>query len=269
MGNANETSAERLSAGFKEIGIDCPAEIVAGWSLENMVSDERIDDVCMLLSSIRALIDSRRAAMLKGMSRIPQAARKTFGNFDISRLSKGNEELVRHLESLDFLSLGENVVIVGDPGTGKTHIAQPIGNLCCDRLIPARYYKISELAEKLRKSIEKDNEIGCINSLISIPCLIIDEVGYCEKLSERQSNLFFQILDRRYDRGKGCTIFTSNRQPSEWRDMFFDDSLAKCIIDRIMDRCIAIDIRGASFRGQHRTVYKLNFNSMPQITGLN
>ena len=269
MGNINETAAEKLTAGYKEICIDCTAEIIAGCSLENMVSDERIDDVCMLLSSIRALIDSRRAAMLKGMSRIPQAARKTFGNFDISRLSKGNEELVRHLESLDFLSLGENVVIVGDPGTGKTHIAQAIGNLCCDRLIPARYYKISELAEKLRKSIEKDNEIGCINSLISIPCLIIDEVGYCEKLSERQSNLFFQILDRRYDRGKGCTIFTSNRQPSEWRDMFFDDSLAKCIIDRIMDRCIAIDIRGASFRGQHRTVYKLNFNSMPQITGLN
>ena len=120
MGNANETSAERLSAGFKEIGIDCPAEIVAGWSLENMISDVQIDDVCTLLSSIRTLIDSRRATMLKNMSRIPQAARKTFGNFDMSRLSKGNDGLVRHLESLDFISLGENVVIVGDPGTGKT-----------------------------------------------------------------------------------------------------------------------------------------------------
>ena len=123
MENGNKTPAEQLSAGFKEIGIDCPAEIIAGWSLENMISDVQIDDVCTLLSSIRTLIDSRRATMLKNMSRIPQAARKTFGNFDMSRLSKGNDGLVRHLESLDFISLGENVVIVGDPGTGKTHIA--------------------------------------------------------------------------------------------------------------------------------------------------
>ena len=107
-----------------------------------------------------------------------------------------------------------------------------------------------------------------LETLSNITCLIIDEVGYCDSLSESESNLFFQILDRRYDKRKGSTIFTSNMKPSEWRTLFFNNSIAKCALDRIMDRCIAIDIRGASYRGQQKTVYKIYTSSVPEVTGL-
>lgn len=105
-------------------------------------------------------------------------------------------------------------------------------------------------------------------SLSSIPCLIIDEIGFSSSLDTRTSDLFFQLMDRRYDKGKRTTIFTSNRKPAEWSDMFADEMTARCTLDRIMDRCIAIDLKGESFRGQSRKVYKVNCSSSPEITGL-
>lgn len=176
--------------------------------------------------------------------------------------------MVEHLQSLDFIPLGENVVIVGDPGTGKTHLAQAIGNACCDRLVPARYYKLPELVDKLRRSMDRETEGQTILHLVSVPCLIIDEVGYCGKLGEKESDLFFQLLDRRYDHAGCSTVFTSNRMPSEWRELFHDALTAKSTLDRIMDRCIAIELRGASYRGQQRKVFKVNCSPLPVVSGL-
>ncbi len=75
-------------------------------------------------------------------------------------------------------------------------------------------------------------------------------------------------MDRRYDKGKRTTIFTSNRKPAEWNDMFADEITARCTLDRIMDRCIAIDLKCASFRDQSRTVYKIDCSPTPKINGL-
>lgn len=176
--------------------------------------------------------------------------------------------MIRHLKSLDFLTLGENIVIAGDPGTGKTHLAQAIGNLCCEKMITVRYFKFSELIGKLNKESSRAGMEKILVSLSSIPCLIIDEIGFSSSLDTRTSNLFFQLMDRRYDKGRRTTIFTSNRKPAEWNDMFADEITARCTLDRIMDRCIAIDLKGASFRGQLRKVYKVNCSSSPEITGL-
>ena len=82
----------------------------------------------------------------------------------------------------------------------------------------------------------------------NITSLIIDEVGYCDSLSESESNILFQILDRRYDKRKGSNIFTSNLKTSDSRTLFFDSSIAKCALDIIMDECIAIEILSASYR---------------------
>ena len=108
-----------------------------------------------------------------------------------------------------------------------------------------------------------------LETLSNITCLIIDEVGYCDSLSESESNLFFQILDRRYDKRKGSTIFTSNMKPSEWRTLFSNTPVAKCALDSFYNNSIAIDIRGASYRGQQKTVYKISTSAIPEVTGIN
>lgn len=271
MNDNNKTeknAVELLSEAFHKINIDCPAELVAKWAQSTMASEDEIHRVEELLFLIRSEMNKHRMLMLTTMSRIPQISRKTFDNFQTDRLSKENEEMIRHLKSLDFLTLGENIVIAGDPGTGKTHLAQAIGNLCCEKMITVRYFKFSELIGKLNKESSRAGMEKILVSLSSIPCLIIDEIGFSSSLDTRTSNLFFQLMDRRYDKGRRTTIFTSNRKSAEWNDMFADEITARCTLDRIMDRCIAIDLKGASFRGQLRKVYKVNCSSSPEITGL-
>lgn len=266
--NGIRTKMNTVSEAFSMINVDCSDTMVAQWALSCLADDNDMDKLLKLLETIKKSIDERRIAILSSMSRIPQVHRKTFQNFKVERLSPNNTEVIEHLKTLDFLNAGENILLVGDPGTGKTHIAQAIGNLCIDNLISVRYYKMSELHDKLRKASESDRIKTFMDNLINVPCLIIDEVGYCNRFSEPETNLFFQILDRRYDKRKGSTVFTSNKMPMDWKDMFSDPMIALCSLDRIMDRYIAIEIKGASYRGTCKKVFKLNCSNNPQINGM-
>lgn len=168
MNNNSEiekNSVELLSEAFHKINIDCPAELVAKWAQSTMTTEDEIHKVEKLLFMVRSEMDKHRMLMLTTMSRIPQISRKTFDNFHTDRLSKENEEMIRHLKSLDFITLGENIVIAGDPGTGKTHLAQAIGNLCCEKMITVRYFKFSELIGKLSK---ESSRVGIEKMLVSL-----------------------------------------------------------------------------------------------------
>lgn len=260
---------DMISKRFKLLGVDCPSEFVSKWALKEQLTEDDYSKILSLLENVKKQRDDNRRHMLKSMSRLPQVHIKTFDNFDTSRISMMNNDMIAHLKSLSFLDMGETIVIVGDPGTGKTHLAQAIGNLCCERLYSTRYYKMVEIKEKMRKAVEKGKSGSEVENLSNVTCLIIDEVGYCDPLTESESNLFFQILDKRYDKRKGATVFTSNIKTPEWKYLFSNVSVAKCALDRIMDRCIAIDIRGASYRGQHKSVYKVATSAVPEIRGLN
>ena len=263
-----ELNADELHRAFAALRIDCPAEDISTWAISNAVGSRQFSAIIALLDMIRGNLDRKRNTLLRETSRIPQVARKTFSNFDIDRLSGNNTEMIQYLMSLDFLNLGGNIVIIGDPGTGKTHLAQAIGNLCVDNLIQVRYYKMSELEVRIAKAASDGKEASFIKNILSIPCLIIDEVGYCSPMDQQSSNIFFQIIDGRYDRRKGCTVFTSNKKPSEWKSMFSDSLLAKCALDRIMDRCLAIDMHGASYRGNGKKVFKVNVSNPPELLGI-
>ena len=146
---------------FKLLGLDCPIELIAQWTIKEKITDKNYDTVLSLLDCIKMLRESNRCKLIKSMSRLPQVAQRTFDNFDISRISAMNKEMLEHLRSLSFLDTGSNIVIVGDPGTGKTHLAQAIGNLCCEKLYTTRYYKMVELKENLKKAIDRIKPILC------------------------------------------------------------------------------------------------------------
>ena len=267
--SAAGSCAETVSKKFADLGVSLPMQVVSAWSIENLIGMKELEDVCKLLDKAKELARERRGYMLRHMSRIPQVDRKTFDNFEMDRFSKSNAEALNSLKSLAFTDIGENVIIIGDQGTGKTHIAQAVGNLCCDSLISVRYFKMAELEAKIRDSVLKNRKDELIATLTKVQCLIIDEMGYCNTLPESEANVFFQILDRRYDKGNRPIVFTSNKMPSEWNGLFEDKQLAKCVLDRIMDRCIAVEIRGSSYRGKKRKVFKMSCSNEPEITGLN
>ena len=148
-------------------------------------SGAEMADFLKLLEKACSLAGERRMTMLRKMSRIPQVSLKTFSNFDTDRLSPNNRDVIKHLESLDFVGIGENVVIVGDQGTGKTHIAQAIGNRCCGSLVSVRYYKMEELSAKMREYVLKGKQVDLITTLSNIQSVPDNRRGRILRLPRR------------------------------------------------------------------------------------
>ena len=252
---------DSISEHLCRLNVSFTAADVAAWAVKNRLDEHALSTVG---SFVAAMVEKAMETLAR-LSRLPQKAPKLFSNFDMSRLPDDSRASVKSLMTLSFIPACRNIIMVGPTGTGKTHLAQTIGNKCCDMGMSVRYFKMEEISSKLRDLVGKGANTKLFSDLSNVQCLIIDEVGYCTSLGPDESALLFQILDRRYESGKRTTVFTSNKMPSDWRDLFSDSDLAKCVLDRIMDRCIAIEIRGSSYRGAGRRSFKLNCNNIPVI----
>lgn len=267
IGKEATIAIEALASSMKAIGMNCPAEILSAWAIRRRINEESIADLMDLVCMAQTRIDENKREMIRTMSHIPQTSPKTFESFLVDKVTGDVSKMIAHLKTLSFIEQGMNVIIIGDQGTGKTHIAQAIGNECCNRMIGVRYFKMQEMKAKIRKAIDNDKASMLVQNLVSLPCILIDEIGFCS-LEPDESSIFFQIVDERYDKGRKSMVFTSNKKPSEWKQVFSDGMLAKCILDRIFDKCIQISMKGESFRGKGQIGYKLNFGSSTEINGL-
>ena len=143
-----------------------------------------------------------------------------------------------------------NLAFIGPAGTGKTHLAQAFGYECCQQGLKTYFIKASELRDKLTNARKAGKTASCLNSLVRPSCLIIDEIGHCE-FDRENTRLFFDLVDRRYNKeGSFNTVFTSNKNPARWRDIFNEDDALLCAFDRIFDDAEVFKIRGESFRVQ-------------------
>ena len=107
-----------------------------------------------------------------------------------------------------------------------------------------------ELRDRFTSARRNGKEASVLNGLVRPSCLIIDEVGHCE-FDKENTRLFFDLIDRRYNKeGSYNIIFTSNKNPSQWRDIFNEDDALLCALDRIFDDATVFTIRGESFRGR-------------------
>lgn len=273
--NANNEAGNSISSEIiastceklRTLGLNCDASFVAEWALINSADMRTIKALESFASMLRKKYDERLIGMLLQMSRLPIPNARSFDSFDGSRMTADNRDMISALRSLTFMEAGTNVVIYGDEGTGKTHIAQAIGLESCLQKKKAIFYRAAELKAAIRRHIDKGRENEFTKSISATPCLIVDEIDKCS-FDKQESMVFFQIVDKRYEKRFGAMVFTSNKKPSEWGASFSESYIAKCIMDRIFDRCINIEMRGESFRGKDRKSFKLNFGNSPYITGL-
>ena len=109
---------------------------------------------------------------------------------------------------------------------------------------------MTELRDKFNTARKNGTEARILNGLVKPSCLIIDEVGHCE-FDRHNTRLFFDLIDRRYNKEGYCNIvFTSNQNPAQWRESFDDSDSLLCAMDRLFDEATVFTIRGNSFRGQ-------------------
>ncbi|MBW2650836.1 MAG: IS21-like element helper ATPase IstB [Deltaproteobacteria bacterium] len=170
---------------------------------------------------------------------------KTLEEFDFSYQPKIDEKLLRELAELNFLREGKNIVFVGPPGVGKTHLAVALGIKAAKARKRVLFYTAEELINDLISAEVSNRLATLLDSLSRIDLLIVDELGYLE-LTRASASLFFRFISKRYE--KTSTIITSNKPFEEWGEIFNDDVVASAILDRILHHCYPFFIQGKSYR---------------------
>ena len=182
-------------------------------------------------------------------SRFPYLER--LSEFDFDAQPGLDRRLMEELATGRFLYEGRNVLFLGPPGVGKTHLAISLGVLTAELGHRVYFATALELARKLSKALAENRLHRELNGLIHKKLLILDEVGYLT-LDAAQSALVFQVICARYDRSL-ATVLTSNKSFTDWGHIFAGDTvLASAALDRLLERCTVINIRGDSYRLKER-----------------
>ena len=231
---------------------------------QNDMSDAEVLAVSKVFDSLVAKREISTVNFLLRTSRLPMKVPKTFDNFDFSRITGKNVDRLRSLPTLSALYARKNLAFIGRPGTGKTHLAQAFGRTCCEHGFKTYFIKMTELRDRMAAARRTGRESNLLAYLVRPSCLIIDEVGHCE-FDKENTRLFFDMVDRRYQKdGYSNMVFTSNRDPAQWKENFSENDALLCALDRIFDDAVVFTIKGESFRGRKLETVSLRTSSTSQ-----
>jgi len=187
--------------------------------------------------------DQRRVEMALKLAHFPYA--RDLAGFDFAAQPSVDQRQIRDLSAARFVANGENVLLLGPPGVGKTHLAIALGREAIVAGYAVAFVTATALVANLAKGQTHGRLDDLLVTLVKPKLLIIDELGYLP-LEPDAAHLFFQLVSRRYERG--AMLITSNRNVSEWGTVFGDPVVATAILDRLLHHSHVITIRGDSYR---------------------
>ncbi len=214
-----------------------------------------------LLGSQIALRNQRRLQTAMRAARLP--AVKTLGDFDFTFQPSVKRDQLESLHTLGFLERKENVVFLGPPGVGKTHLAISLAIAAAESGRRVYYATLADLVTSLEEAQQSGWLSRRLRTLVFPSLMVIDEIGYLP-VTRTGAMLFFQLMSRRYEHAS--TVLTSNKGFEDWGDVFGDEVMAAALIDRLLHHCHIVNIRGNSYRmRQHRELAHRLAGSQPRV----
>ncbi|MFB4203660.1 IS21 family transposase [wastewater metagenome] len=204
--------------------------------------------IARLLEAQIGLRNHRRLAAAMRSSRLP--AVKTLAEFDFAFQPSIKREQIESLHELGFVARHENVIFLGPPGVGKTHLAISLAITAAQQGRRVYYGTLVDLIS----SLEEAQAAGQLKRRLAVlthpSVLVVDEIGYLP-VTHTGAVLFFQLMNRRYERAS--TVLTSNKGFEEWGEIVGDEVMAAALIDRLLHHCHLVNIRGNSYRMRAHT----------------
>ena len=211
-----------------------------------------------LLGAQITLRNNRRLQAAMRSSRLP--AIKTLTDFDFSFQPSIKREQIDSLHELGFLERKENVILLGPPGVGKTHLAISLAIAAAQSGRRVYYGALADLITSLEEAKAADRLGHRLKTLTHPALLVVDEIGYLP-VNQTGAMLFFQLINRRYEHAS--TVLMSNKGFEEWGDVLGDEVMAAALIDRLLHHCHIVNIRGNSYRMRHHTELSKVLHSPP------
>lgn len=197
-----------------------------------------------LLDAEVAAADIRATDALMRLASFP--FKKTLEEFDFKFQPQVKRKQVMELASCAFIERAENVILLGPPGVGKTHLAVALGLMAVSRRMHVKFTTCADMVDSLTKAAEVGNLQNRLKAYVKPSLLIIDEIGFLP-LEASQANLLFQVICRRYEHGS--IVLTSNKSYGEWAEVFSGDGvIASAILDRLLHHSATLAIKGQSYR---------------------
>jgi DNA replication protein DnaC len=171
----------------------------------------------------------------------------TLNSFPFELQPGVNKNQIMTLAGLDFLERGENIILHGKTGVGKSGLAVGILRQALISGCRGRFYDVQRLLDDLYASLADRSTTKLLNALCRYDILLLDELGYLT-LNKEQMNAFFKLMKERYEAGKS-TIITTNLEPENWYHLLKPKDMVDALLDRLYHRCVVIKIDGQSLRG--------------------
>jgi len=181
-----------------------------------------------------------------GKAKIP--SRKTLEDFDFAFQPSINKKQINDAYTCQFVRESRNLIFIGNPGTGKTHLSIAIGLNAIAKGFKVLFTGVGEMLDQLHMAKADNSYYKKLQDYLAPDLLILDELGF-KALPNYAADDFFDVISKRYE--KGSCIITTNKTFEQWGEIFADNILASAILDRIVHHSVILKINGQSFRAKN------------------